>query len=163
MVCCRRRAPRPRPSGESPPRSPTRALQPAIGSRHAPIAGNVRPAVAHASFRGLHPESSLRPPTRREPAKMHPAAPSAIPANAGIHPHHSRTPVVAKKHPAPAEEFFGKNSYCARGARRRPSRPAASVTLPTFQRPMPRHPRGHCRGACTLSARSSTVVRESRS
>ena len=77
----RRRAPRPRPSGEGLPRTPPRASHPVFGPCHAP-----------------------------DSAKMHPAAPSVMPATAGIHPYHPRAPNLAKKRPAATEEFFRKNS-----------------------------------------------------
>ena len=93
----------------------------------------------------LHPS----PPT---PAKNHPAPPSVIPAKslpqpapdtirgtrsgAGIHPHHGSTPLPAKKRPAKTEEFFGKNSYRARGRQSGDLYPTQSD-----RRRTPRHPR----------------------
>ena len=63
----------------------------------------------------------FRPQRAPIPAKVRPAAASARPATAGIHPHHPRTPNSAKKRPAATQEFFRKNSYCARSPARCPA------------------------------------------
>ena len=104
------------------------------------------PPRPHSPFRDPQPQPSLHPspPT---PAKNHPAPPSVVPAKslpqpapdtirgtrsgAGIHPHHGSTPLPAEERPEKPEEFFGKNSYCARDPQF--PRPAGS--------PHPHHPR----------------------
>ena len=119
-------APGPRPNS-SPREAPDEPNSPPAG-----------PAAPHSPFRDPQPQPSLHPspPT---PAKNHPAPPSVIPAKslprtrsgAGIHPHHGSTSLPAEKRPEKPEEFFRKNSYCARDPQF--PRPAGS--------PHPHHPR----------------------
>ncbi len=60
-----------------------------------------RPAPLYRAFGPRHAPDS---------AKKHPAAPSVMPATAGIHPYHPRAPNLAKKRPAATEEFFRKRA-----------------------------------------------------
>ena len=77
----------------------------------APIPVKLRPSAPHPPFRSLHPEPSRRPPTRLGPATTHPTAaqtPFRRPQpESSLRP---SPPNPAKKHPAPPQEFFGKNS-----------------------------------------------------
>ena len=107
-----------------------------------------------------------RAPRSRPPGESQPRTPTACLVPGHRSPRHA--PITAKKHPAPPQEFFGKNSYCARGAPSAPSqcpcaRRPSSAKSPTFPWPNPRCPRAEHRRACTLAARSSVVVRGRRS
>ncbi len=78
--------------------------------------------AAHARSAAPHRHAAeirqpVLPPQRApNPAKMPPAAPSLSPATTGIHPHHRHASIPAKNRPKSPQEFFGKNSYRARGA-----------------------------------------------
>ena len=86
-----------------------------------------RPRPAGPAPHPRHPGANRPPVAPRRvpnPAQMRPAAPSVIPATAGIQPPHPGAPNPAEKRPAAPQEFFRKNSYCAREARfRAPNRP----------------------------------------
>ena len=93
------------------------------------------PPAAHARSAALHRHAAeirrpVLPPQRApNPAKMPPAAPSLSPATAGIHPHHRHAAIPAKNRPKSPQEFFGKNSYCARGPLAAAARPASASLI----------------------------------
>ncbi len=93
------------------------------------------PPSAHARTAAPHRHAAeirrpVLPPQRApDPAKLRPAAPSLSPATAGIHPHHRHASIPAKNRPKSPQEFFGKNSYCARGPLAAAARPASASLI----------------------------------
>ncbi len=72
---------------------------------------------------------------RDQRAQNHLALPSAIPASARPHPLRRGAENLPEKHPAPPQEFFGKNSSCARGHPSRPHPPTVRLLFGYNARP----------------------------
>ena len=136
----------PTPNPRQPPRRraqppPTWAApNPAHDRRARPLPLQPPPIAADALRRT--PSGTQRTPHRPRrpiPACNRPTTPPASPPNTGIHPCHSRTPNPPKKRPPAPQEFFGKNSYCARDPQFSP--PQSPRTTPPNRNPRP--PAGH--------------------
>ena len=129
---------RPRPARRHLPFAVDAHLAPArpldAGPMSDPPAGNLSPAP--------DTPSATPPPL----ASYLPAGPPGTRSGASIHTRRRRTPNPPKMRPAAGQEFFRKNSYCARdrrfdrlhphrrASRTRPGRPA----LAPYNRPRPR-------------------------
>ena len=148
----RRVTPGPQPCPAPHPRHPDANRHPVV-PRPTPNPAPKRPAapsVIPANPSVIPAPAGIQPPHpgAPNPAKMRPAAPSVVPATAGIRPPHPGAPNPAEKRPAAPQEFFRKNSYCAREARFRALRTPRPV--------QPADPRGSvCRSR--LMRRDPTV------
>ncbi len=151
---------RPPSSGSSPPRKRAPPASPAPG-----YPAPTPPPAALTLPRAAPPTAHRAPsPTPAATRNRHSPGPPPCPSPLTALPFLHRPPNPAKMHPAPPQEFFGKNSYCARGPQFRLPRPPPTAArlrpsgLPRFStRPSSRKARQSASGL--WSRRSSTLNR----
>ena len=116
---------------DSSPFTPTQSPPPATSPQPHPIPPTASRRTAP------HPPTSGPAPTPPPRQDLAPPRPAALPCHTPVSPSPGvarRVPASAKRRPAAPQEFFGKNSYCARGPRFRRSAqrhsPAPASTPP---------------------------------